>query len=231
CYLALSDKLDWINPEGDRCPFDMSKPLPLQGPPGHLTVPVEFFFNTDLEYLNSIKVAYDKDAAFGISHWFPNVRYSTDQELQLNHRMKSASKVLTPDTDFCGLSMEDSSRFLAWGLQKALLLSCLVFQCIFKKKKVMLLVDFLAGWENVSANLFFFLLFVFLHGLHKQNFVLGYNEAMPTRKFSKKDQEQTTEMLKLIDDRLLERWILRSLECYVGGRLNETDYRLRMRTI
>ncbi|GJS61663.1 hypothetical protein Tco_0656447 [Tanacetum coccineum] len=46
-------KLDWINPEGDRCPFDMSKPLPLQGPPGHLTVPVEFFFNNDLEYLKS----------------------------------------------------------------------------------------------------------------------------------------------------------------------------------
>ncbi|GKA78079.1 hypothetical protein Tco_0784616, partial [Tanacetum coccineum] len=33
CHLALSDKLDWTNPEGDRCPFDMSKPLPLQGPP------------------------------------------------------------------------------------------------------------------------------------------------------------------------------------------------------
>nr|GEW76170.1 putative ribonuclease H-like domain-containing protein [Tanacetum cinerariifolium] len=30
CYLALSDKLDCTNIEGDRCPFDMSKPLPLQ---------------------------------------------------------------------------------------------------------------------------------------------------------------------------------------------------------
>ncbi|GKB82540.1 hypothetical protein Tco_0949435 [Tanacetum coccineum] len=53
CYLALSDKLDWTNPEGDRCPFDMSKPLPLQGPPGHLTVPVDYFFNNDLEYLKT----------------------------------------------------------------------------------------------------------------------------------------------------------------------------------
>ncbi|GJV53394.1 hypothetical protein Tco_1449135 [Tanacetum coccineum] len=51
CHLALSDKLDWTNPEGDRCPFDMSKPLPLQGPPGHLIVPLDFFFNNDLEYL------------------------------------------------------------------------------------------------------------------------------------------------------------------------------------
>ncbi|GJT55513.1 hypothetical protein Tco_0990567 [Tanacetum coccineum] len=26
CYKALSDQLDWTNPEGDRCPYDLSKP-------------------------------------------------------------------------------------------------------------------------------------------------------------------------------------------------------------
>nr|GEU87729.1 hypothetical protein [Tanacetum cinerariifolium] len=31
CYKALSDKLDWNNPEGDHRPFDLSKPLPLKG--------------------------------------------------------------------------------------------------------------------------------------------------------------------------------------------------------
>ncbi|GJW17792.1 hypothetical protein Tco_0025228 [Tanacetum coccineum] len=31
CYLALTDQLDWADPEGDRCPYDLSKPLPLQG--------------------------------------------------------------------------------------------------------------------------------------------------------------------------------------------------------
>ncbi|GJW65129.1 hypothetical protein Tco_0117013 [Tanacetum coccineum] len=29
CYKALNDQLDWNNPEGDRYPFDLSKPLPL----------------------------------------------------------------------------------------------------------------------------------------------------------------------------------------------------------
>ncbi|GJY59492.1 hypothetical protein Tco_0459384 [Tanacetum coccineum] len=33
CYKVLSDQLDWNNPEGDRCPFDLSKPLPLKGHP------------------------------------------------------------------------------------------------------------------------------------------------------------------------------------------------------
>nr|GEV18921.1 retrovirus-related Pol polyprotein from transposon TNT 1-94 [Tanacetum cinerariifolium] len=35
----------------DRCPFDLSKPLPLKVRPGHLTVASEYFFNNDLEYL------------------------------------------------------------------------------------------------------------------------------------------------------------------------------------
>ncbi|GJS46108.1 hypothetical protein Tco_0596229 [Tanacetum coccineum] len=102
CYNALTDQLDRINLKSDRCPYDLSKPLPLQGSPGHLTILVDFFFNLDLEYLkiaNSerkyivlitktkaarcdlkfikdmiprlwslVKVAYDKDAALGISH-------------------------------------------------------------------------------------------------------------------------------------------------------------------
>nr|GEU99615.1 hypothetical protein [Tanacetum cinerariifolium] len=53
CYKALSDQLDWNNPEGDYCPLDLSKPLPLKGRLGYLTVASEYFFNNDLEYLKS----------------------------------------------------------------------------------------------------------------------------------------------------------------------------------
>ncbi|GJR63435.1 hypothetical protein Tco_1505597 [Tanacetum coccineum] len=53
CFKALSDRLDWENTEGDRCPFDLSKPLPLKGRPGYLTIVVEYFFNNDLKYLKS----------------------------------------------------------------------------------------------------------------------------------------------------------------------------------
>ncbi|GJR42583.1 hypothetical protein Tco_1310686 [Tanacetum coccineum] len=52
-FNALTDKLHWNNPEGDRYPFDLSKPLPLQGPPVHRTVVVDYFFNNDLEYLKT----------------------------------------------------------------------------------------------------------------------------------------------------------------------------------
>ncbi|GKC44898.1 hypothetical protein Tco_1062620 [Tanacetum coccineum] len=33
CFKALRDKLTWNNPEGDRYPFNMTKPLPLKGRP------------------------------------------------------------------------------------------------------------------------------------------------------------------------------------------------------
>ncbi|GJY81881.1 hypothetical protein Tco_0494632 [Tanacetum coccineum] len=55
--LISPNKLDWNNPEGDRYPFNLSKPLPLQGPLGHQTVPADYFFNNDLEYLKTFDPA------------------------------------------------------------------------------------------------------------------------------------------------------------------------------
>ncbi|GKD25453.1 hypothetical protein Tco_1231667 [Tanacetum coccineum] len=51
CYKALSEKLDWENPEGGDYPFDLTKPLPLVMSRNRLKVPVDYFFNNDLKYL------------------------------------------------------------------------------------------------------------------------------------------------------------------------------------
>ncbi|GKB24916.1 hypothetical protein Tco_0864317 [Tanacetum coccineum] len=45
------NQLDWNNPEGQEYSFDLSKPLPLIEDRGCQVVPVEYFFNNDLEYL------------------------------------------------------------------------------------------------------------------------------------------------------------------------------------
>ncbi|GJS05424.1 ribonuclease H-like domain-containing protein [Tanacetum coccineum] len=65
-----------------------------------------------------------------------------------------------------------------------------------------------------------------------KNFVLGYNnEGMPNRAWSEKEQKRTTSILKKIDDTLLKRRIMRSLEGFVGGRhvgphgTKEVEYR------
>ncbi|GJV40298.1 hypothetical protein Tco_1418738 [Tanacetum coccineum] len=51
CYRALTNQLDWTNPKGHKSLVDMCNPLSLQDKEGRLTIPVEFFFNNDLEYL------------------------------------------------------------------------------------------------------------------------------------------------------------------------------------
>nr|GEV42676.1 hypothetical protein [Tanacetum cinerariifolium] len=51
CYKAFSEKLDWENPKGGDYPFDLSKPLPLITRGNLQSVPVEFFINNDLKYL------------------------------------------------------------------------------------------------------------------------------------------------------------------------------------
>ncbi|GKC25411.1 retrovirus-related pol polyprotein from transposon TNT 1-94 [Tanacetum coccineum] len=43
--------VDWTNSEGDHVRIDVNRPLPLGGPPGHVTIQPQFFFNKDLEYL------------------------------------------------------------------------------------------------------------------------------------------------------------------------------------
>ncbi|GJY72733.1 hypothetical protein Tco_0477164 [Tanacetum coccineum] len=63
------------------------------------------------------------------------------------------------------------------------------------------------------------------------NFVLGYNHGMPKRTWTDKDHKRTDVIVNMIANLLLERQIMRSLECFVGGRTVETDYRILMRTI
>nr|GEX31659.1 copia protein [Tanacetum cinerariifolium] len=51
CYKALSEKLDWENIKGSDYPFNLFKPLPLITHGNRQSVPVEFFINNDLKYL------------------------------------------------------------------------------------------------------------------------------------------------------------------------------------
>ncbi|GKB52733.1 hypothetical protein Tco_0903486 [Tanacetum coccineum] len=101
-YRALSDHLDWNNPEGNRCPYDLSKPIPFHGSLGRLTVHADFFFNNDLEYLRAgnterkytTSIAKTKAARYdlkGIEDMIPKlwslvkVAYDKDVTLGISH--------------------------------------------------------------------------------------------------------------------------------------------------
>nr|GFC36517.1 hypothetical protein [Tanacetum cinerariifolium] len=51
-YKATTDKLDWVNPEGQQYPNNLLQPLPLiPDHRGRWVIPFEHFINNDLEYL------------------------------------------------------------------------------------------------------------------------------------------------------------------------------------
>ncbi|GJZ64375.1 hypothetical protein Tco_0620796 [Tanacetum coccineum] len=77
-------KIDLTNPEGNRVVLDVSKPLPLGGPPGQVTIQPQYFFNKDLEYhisgdkdrrhallISKLKAAYHQD--FGLEELVPSL--------------------------------------------------------------------------------------------------------------------------------------------------------------
>ncbi|GJU86748.1 hypothetical protein Tco_1294294 [Tanacetum coccineum] len=76
CYLLLTDQINLMNPKGNRVVHDISKLLPLRGPPGQVTIQTQYLFNKDLEYL----VSGDKERrnALSISKlkaaYYPNFR-------------------------------------------------------------------------------------------------------------------------------------------------------------
>ncbi|GJW29663.1 hypothetical protein Tco_0046538 [Tanacetum coccineum] len=130
CYKALSEKLDWENPEGGDYPFYLTKPLPLVMSRNRQKVPVDYFFNNDLKYLQGgistmtyttfltkikaaqydlpgiedmvpniwvpVKVAYDKNALWGISHSREQCKsfYGYARGLQLRHDVYSTKRIL-----------------------------------------------------------------------------------------------------------------------------------------
>nr|GEU81950.1 phospholipase-like protein [Tanacetum cinerariifolium] len=51
CYKALTNQIDWNNPKGDRYTFDLRKPLPLVMSGNHQIIPIDYYFNNDLAYL------------------------------------------------------------------------------------------------------------------------------------------------------------------------------------
>ncbi|GJT51939.1 hypothetical protein Tco_0978096 [Tanacetum coccineum] len=70
----VEDKIDWINPEGDRFHHDMSKPLPLTGPPGRKRIPAARYEDEGIEEMiptlwsPSIQ-KYNRYAELGIYQW------------------------------------------------------------------------------------------------------------------------------------------------------------------
>ncbi|GJV81873.1 hypothetical protein Tco_1517743 [Tanacetum coccineum] len=323
CYKALTDQLDWNNPEGDRYPFDLSKPLPLVKSGNRQIVLVDYFFNNDLAYLQGgstdrtytafltltkavkydlpgikdmvpnlwspIKVAYDKHALLGTSHWGPKrQKDSTDMLLRGYPNM-----MCTPPKEFLQCQMSNLTYGMVMVILRRFKFEDLISNCedivhlavalrIFTRRIIIQkrVEDLQLGVESYQKKLniskprtreedlsrrapyttlsdpqgFIYEdklnkkrlmrsdeLYKFSDGtlqsvrdtLHDMatNLIMGYNKAMPKRRWCHLDKTRSHIMVKEIDPQLRERRLMRSLEKFVGGRHYGEDLRLLQRTI
>ncbi|GKB00898.1 hypothetical protein Tco_0828942 [Tanacetum coccineum] len=130
--------LDGNNPEGDKCPFDFTKPFLLQGRPGHLTVATDYFFNNDLEFLKSsdpeksytTSITKTKAARYnlkGIEDMIPKqwskfvVRYDKDAEHEeIVVRRADKQKYKFKEGEFVNLHLNDIKDMLLLAVQHKL---------------------------------------------------------------------------------------------------------------
>ncbi|GJS85898.1 hypothetical protein Tco_0752439 [Tanacetum coccineum] len=213
--------------EGVHYPFDLSKPLPIQGPPGHRIVDADYFFNHDLEYLKT----YNPE----LFHLDENVIVDFIVAL----RMFTRSLILKRHVEDLQLGVESYQKklnitkphntFPEIEFKEPYTPSYdpprIVYEDLDKQKRV-LQADKLYKFSNGT-----------LKSVHNEthhtvlNFHLDYNTEMPKRKWTAVDRKRSGLMVELIDKKLREREIIRNLERLVGARELKMDYKLMTRTI
>nr|GEX13485.1 hypothetical protein [Tanacetum cinerariifolium] len=257
CFKALIEKLDWNNPEGDRFPFDLTKPLPLKGRPGRLTVAAEYFFNNDLEFLKSS----DLEKRSQLNKFSKHKVYSTQKILSVVsvnvkklHGYGHLEEIMVrradhqlykfKEGDFVDLHLNDIEDMHLLAVQHKLFQLNKTFLGIkFKELDTssfdpprVICEDLNKQKRVMRADKLYKLsdrtLKTVRDELHHRllDFQLVYNDDMPRRKCTAVDKRRLGLMVDLIDTQMLERRIIRNLERLMGARELEMDYRL-MRSI
>ncbi|GKC87558.1 hypothetical protein Tco_1148207 [Tanacetum coccineum] len=209
CYKALSEKLDWENPEGGDYPFDLTKPLPLVMSRNRQKVHVDYFFNNDLKYLQggistmtyTTSLTKTKTAQYdlpGIEDRVPNIWVHVKVAYD-KHALWVISHWREKRKTFYGY---------ARGLQST--------HDIYSTKRILVFSDRTLTGLRTS-----------LDGITK-NIRMKY---MPKKRWSTLEKKRANIMIKAIDKQLKERRLTRSLKKFVGGRHYRTDLQLLQRTI
>ncbi|GJU30884.1 hypothetical protein Tco_1174473 [Tanacetum coccineum] len=202
CYKALSEKLDWNNPKCGDYPFDLTKPLPLVINGNRQIVPVDYFFNNDLKYLQG-----------GIS----TMTYTT-----------SITKTKVAQYDLLGI--EDMVPKI-WSLVKVTYYQRKTFygyaRGLESSHDVYSTKHILAVTQVEFSDRTLIGLRTSLDDITK-NIRMQY---LPQRRWSTLENKRGNIMIKAIDKQLKETKMMRSLKKFVGGRHYGTGLRLLQRTI
>ncbi|GJW90528.1 hypothetical protein Tco_0168081 [Tanacetum coccineum] len=284
CHKKFTDQVDWTNLEGDQVRFDVKRPLPLGGLPGHETIQTHFFFNKDLEYLRygskgsspALSISEMKAARypdFGLKLLVPEQRHdslSRRKDVRTHMRILNVIRIKAysrygydylseiilqradfqehtiAEKDFKNLypsDFEDLNLFLLQGHLDHLPRwdakgyefkhdytiiespRAVVFPVDNNDRKIMRFNEIYKFSDGTLTRI--------LEALDyrvKEFKVKRLNPGMNTRFWTEKDVTRSKEFIAAIERRLKTRRIYRNLECFVGGRVRDIDYRLLQRT-
>ncbi|GKC43543.1 hypothetical protein Tco_1061265 [Tanacetum coccineum] len=215
--------------EGDCYPFDLSKPLPLQGRLGHLTIAVDYFFNHDLEYLKTSD---------------PEKIMRMTKMLKRGSSIREKGLYKFKEGNFVDLHLNDIDDMMLLAVQHKLfhlndsdIVDFIVALRMFTKSLIIKrrVDDLQLGFEsyqkklNITAPQNTFLEIEF-----KELFTPSYkppgNDEMSRRKWMAINKKRSKLMVEFIDKQMRERRIIRNLERLVGARELKMDYKLMTRS-
>nr|GEW96548.1 hypothetical protein [Tanacetum cinerariifolium] len=243
----------WIEEE---CKYDVaamhnvSKPLPLGGPPGQVTIQSDFFFNKDLEYLrygskgsrhalsiSKMKAAYYPD--IGLEKMVPD-------QIWIEEECKYDVAAIAVRTHMRILSVVRIKVFSMYGYDY---MKKIVLRRVDLNEHVIAKRDFKYLYPSDFEDLYMFNLQGHLNHLpHKDKKILTIqidealdyrvkelkinrmNPGLNIRFWTRKDADKSKEFMFAIQKWLKTRRIFHNMESFVGGRVRDGDYRLLKRT-
>nr|GEV01898.1 E-beta-farnesene synthase [Tanacetum cinerariifolium] len=250
CHKLLTDSVD-----DSILRHSVSKPLPLGGPPGQVTIQSDFFFNKDLEYLrygskgsrlvlsiSKIKVAYYPDIG---------LKQMVLDQIWIEEECKYDIAAIIEVFSMYGY---DYMKKIV--LRRGILMSMLFLNetsstytqdaTSFKYKHDYIVID--SPRAVTCRDRYRVQMIMRFYGIHKFSDgtlqqideALDYrvkefrinkmNPGLNMRFWTRKDVDRSKSFMFAIQKRLKTRTIFCNLESFVGGRVRDRDYRLLKRT-
>nr|GEV09665.1 retrovirus-related Pol polyprotein from transposon TNT 1-94 [Tanacetum cinerariifolium] len=206
-YKAMTNQLDWVNPEGKQYPHNLLKPLPLiPNSRGRRVIPFNHFINNDLEYLcggassrkYTTSVTKTKAADYGHIKWIEDLFYGFAVNRESTRDVYSKRRIIAVT----------ELKIVEWHNYKHLDW----ITNVYKKHRNPKACGRPSIWCRKLPE-------------EAQPHNSGYTI------WRKSDKERAAAMIHATDKQLKTRRIMRSLERFVGGRLYEGDFKMLQRTI
>ncbi|GJW93379.1 hypothetical protein Tco_0173051 [Tanacetum coccineum] len=240
---ALLEKLDWENPEGDDYPFDLTKPLPLVMSGNRQKVPVDYFFNNDLNdsgqegnfpRLRIEDIEYM--LLLVVRNWLTNLSGDDVSDFAIALRMFTRSLVIQKRVKDLQLGVKSYQKKInitkpettRLGLRKrnpyTLYQDPQGFIYVKNQERNRLMrLDELYKFSDGTLTRLLTSLKDITKNIHM--------EYLPKKRWSSLEKKRAQIMIKAINKLLKERRMMRILEKFVGGRHYGTDLRRLQRTI